>query len=62
MIWIRGGRVIDPKSGRDQRADIVLRGAGLHRYFGKKKAGKRKRLRELRHVLMLRSSMLQGWW
>lgn len=26
MIWIRGGRAIDPKSGRDQRADIVLDG------------------------------------
>lgn len=26
MILIRGGRAIDPKSGRDQRADIVLDG------------------------------------
>lgn len=24
MVLVRGGRVIDPKSGRDQRADIVL--------------------------------------
>ena len=29
MIWIRGGRVIDPKSGRDQRADIVLEGSRI---------------------------------
>ena len=28
-VWIRGGRVIDPASGRDERADVLLEGGRI---------------------------------
>ena len=34
MILIRGGRLLDPASGRDERADIVLEGSEIKGIYG----------------------------
>ncbi len=47
MILIRGGRAIDPKSGRDQRADIVLDGNRIAQILWKEEGREEEAVRDI---------------